>query len=100
MITVSDLAAEKMSAHNRPIRVLVKTTGCSGLGYFLEFADKINEEDHTFDSKGIQIVVDSKSFEYIDGSEIDYLKQGLNEGFQFVNPNEKAKCGCGESFTV
>lgn len=82
------------------IRVAVKTTGCSGLMYVLEPVDKIEEEDLKFESQGLEVYVDPKSLVYIDGTEMDYVKQGLNEGFEFKNPNVQAECGCGESFTV
>ncbi|MFT4677702.1 MAG: iron-sulfur cluster assembly protein [Patiriisocius sp.] len=82
------------------IRVAVKTTGCSGLMYVLEPVDKIQEEDLKFESQGLEVFVDPKSLVYIDGTEMDYVRQGLNEGFEFKNPNVQAECGCGESFTV
>lgn len=82
------------------IRVGVKTTGCSGLAYVLEFVDDINEEDVKFSSYDVDVYVDPKSLLYIDGTEMDFVKEGLNEGFQFSNPNVKGECGCGESFTV
>lgn len=70
------------------------------MAYHLEFVDSVNDDDTTFENKGVKIVVDEKSLIYINGSEIDYLKEGLNEGFKFTNPNMSAECGCGESFTV
>ena len=82
------------------IRLAVKTTGCSGMMYVLEPVDDIVEEDLKFECRGIDVFVDPKSFVYIDGTEMDYTKQGLNEGFEFKNPNAQAECGCGESFTV
>ncbi len=82
------------------IRLAVKTTGCSGLMYVLEPVDDILEEDLKFETQGIDVFVDPKSLVYIDGTEMDYVKQGLNEGFEFKNPNVEAECGCGESFTV
>jgi iron-sulfur cluster assembly protein len=78
----------------------VKTTGCSGMAYTLEFADAINAEDMTFESHGVKVLVDPKSLVYIDGTELDFTREGLNEGFKFKNPNVKDECGCGESFTV
>lgn len=82
------------------IRVGIKTAGCSGLSYVLEFVDQLNEGDEVFDQGGFKLVVDAKSLLYIDGTELDFVKEGLNEGLQFNNPNVKNACGCGESFHV
>jgi iron-sulfur cluster assembly protein len=82
------------------LRVGVRTSGCSGLAYKLEYADEIRADDHRFDSHGITVVVDPKSLPYLDGTELDFAKEGLNEGFKFNNPNVKDECGCGESFNV
>ena len=82
------------------IRVAVKTTGCSGLMYVIEPVDKLIEEDLKFENYGIDIFIDPKSLVYIKGTEMDYVKNGLNEGFEFKNPNVKNECGCGESFVV
>ena len=82
------------------LRLAVKTTGCSGMAYVLEFADEVSPEDKVFEQEGIQVIVDPKSLVYLDGTELDYAKEGLNEGFKFNNPNVKGECGCGESFTV
>jgi len=82
------------------LRIGVKTTGCSGLAYKLEFVDKINDDDLIFLSYDIQLIVDKKSLQYIDGTVLDYTKEGLQEGFKFTNPNVRGECGCGESFTV
>jgi len=82
------------------IRLGVRTTGCSGLAYKLEFVDQAVGEDLRFDSHGVAIFVDPKSLPYIDGTELDYTREGLNEGFKFQNPNVKSECGCGESFQV
>ena len=105
-ITLTDNAAQRMTDFlaNRGsglgVRLSVQTTGCSGLGYNMEFVDKLNEDDTLFNDKGVQLIIDAKSLIYIDGTEVDFQKDGLNEGFEFNNPNSKAECGCGESFTV
>ncbi|MEF1341407.1 iron-sulfur cluster assembly accessory protein, partial [Vibrio rotiferianus] len=77
-----------------------KTTGCSGMAYVLEFVDDLNEEDEVFELSDVKIIIDKKSLVYLDGTELDYVKEGLNEGFEFNNPNAKSECGCGESFNV
>lgn len=106
MITVSDLAAEKVKTRlarrgkGLGIRIGVKTTGCSGLSYVLEFVDNPSDKDDKFESNGISIFVDPKSLVYVFGLNIDWKKNGFNEGFEFINPNEKARCGCGESFRI
>ncbi len=82
------------------LRFGVRTTGCSGMAYKLEFVDAANEEDQTFESNGVKVFVDPKSLVYIDGTELDFGREGLNEGFKFNNPKEKDQCGCGESFNV
>ena len=82
------------------IRLAVKTTGCSGLMYVLEPVDDVQPEDLKFESQGVAVYVDPKSLVYVDGTQMDYVKQGLNEGFEFSNPNVQGECGCGESFTV
>jgi len=82
------------------VRVGVKTSGCSGLAYVLEFVDSVDDGDKVFESHGVKVIVDPKSLVYLDGTEMDFVKEGLNEGFKFSNPNQKGECGCGESFTV
>lgn len=105
-ITMTAAAAERVRTflHNRGkgvgLRLGVKTTGCSGLAYVLEFVDELNEDDQVFEQDGLKIIVDGKSLVYIDGTELDFAKEGLNEGFKFNNPNVNGECGCGESFTV
>ena len=105
-VTLSEAAARRINDFlaNRGkgvgLRLGVKTTGCSGLAYILEFADEIRPEDTVFEDHGVTIIVDAKSLLYLDGTQLDYGKEGLNEGFKFNNPNVKDTCGCGESFTV
>lgn len=82
------------------IRLAVRTSGCSGMAYQLEFVDIKNEDDLSFESFGVSIFTDAKSLIYIDGTELDYTKEGLNEGFKFNNPNVSNECGCGESFNI
>jgi len=82
------------------VRLGVKTTGCSGMAYTIEFADEIESTDKIFEQDGIKVLVNPKSLVYLEGTELDFAKEGLNEGFKFNNPNEKDRCGCGESFTV
>ena len=82
------------------LRLGVRTTGCSGMAYKLEFADVIADDDLQFESLGVLILVDPKSLSYLDGMELDFQREGLNEGFKFNNPNVKNECGCGESFQV
>jgi iron-sulfur cluster assembly protein len=82
------------------LRVGVRTSGCSGMAYKLEFADSQNPEDVSFESHGVKVIVDPKSLPYLQGTELDYTREGLNEGFKFRNPNVKDECGCGESFNV
>lgn len=82
------------------LRLGVKTTGCSGLAYRVEYVDEIRADDQCFESFGVSVVVDAKSLPYLEGMQLDFVKEGLNEGFKFNNPNVKGECGCGESFTV
>ncbi len=105
-ITLTDSAAERVNGflENRGkgigLRLGVKTTGCSGMAYVIEFVDEQEDSDSVFESNGVKVFVDPKSLIYIDGTEVDFVKQGLNEGFEFKNPNAKDECGCGESFTL
>jgi iron-sulfur cluster assembly protein len=86
--------------HGEGIRIGVKTSGCSGLAYVLEFVDAIQPEDEVFEDFGVKLFVDPKSLVYLDGTIVDFAKEGLNEGLEFRNPNVAGECGCGESFTV
>ncbi|HZV55557.1 MAG TPA: iron-sulfur cluster assembly protein IscA [Rhodocyclaceae bacterium] len=106
MITMTESAAKHVTGFLAKrgkgigIRLGVKTSGCSGMAYKLEFADAAEPEDVVFDTQGLKVLVDPRSLPYIDGTELDYAKEGLNEGFKFNNPNVKDQCGCGESFQV
>jgi iron-sulfur cluster assembly protein len=106
MIQVTETASKKIVANltkrgqGLGIRLGVRTTGCSGLAYVLEYVDKVNPEDIAYEQDRFIIVVDPKSSAYLNGLEIDYVRQGLNEGFEFNNPMEKDRCGCGESFRI
>lgn len=82
------------------LRLGVRTSGCSGLAYTLEFVDEAQPDDHRFDNHGVTVLVDPKSLAILDGTELDFVREGLNEGFKFNNPNEKDACGCGESFRI
>lgn len=94
--------ADQLAARGKGvgIRVGVTTTGCSGMAYVLEFVDELAPHDQVFEDHGVRIIVDPKSLVYIDGTEMDFKKTGINEGFEFHNPNVKGECGCGESFSV
>ena len=105
-VTLTTAAAERVSSFmaNRGkglgLRLGIKTTGCSGLAYVLEFVDDVNADDEVFSIGGVNIIIDAKSIVYLAGIELDFVKEGLNEGFKFTNPNAKGECGCGESFQV
>jgi iron-sulfur cluster assembly protein len=105
-ITLTEPAAEHVRkflanrGKGEGLRLGVRTSGCSGMAYVLEFADEINADDQVFESNGVKVIVDPKSLVYLDGTEVDFAKEGLNEGFKFNNPNVKDACGCGESFNV
>ena len=106
MISATEIASKKIvdnlkrRGRGLGIRLGVRTTGCSGLAYVLEYVDQVTGDDIAYDMKDFVIVVDPKSQEYLKDLEIDYVRQGLNEGFEFRNPMEKDRCGCGESFRV
>jgi len=105
-ITLTEKAAQHVAAFLTKrgkgvgLRFGVRTSGCSGMAYKLEFVDAANPEDLVFESHGVKVLVDPKSLPYIDGTELDFAREGLNEGFKFNNPNIKDQCGCGESFNV
>jgi iron-sulfur cluster assembly protein len=106
MIQLTQLASKKIKTHldrrgsGSGIRVGVRTTGCSGMAYVLEFVDSPTPDDTIITTDDILVVADKKSLVYLQGMTIDYVRSGLNEGFEFVNPNERDRCGCGESFRV
>jgi iron-sulfur cluster assembly protein len=106
MISLTTGAAKHMqdALYNRGrglgMRIGVRTSGCSGFAYVLEFADKLFPGDLEIEDRGITLIINKKDLVYLQGMEIDYQKKGLNEGFEFQNPNEKARCGCGTSFSV
>ncbi len=106
MITITENAAKHINGYltkrgkGLGVRLGVKTSGCSGMAYNLEFVDEVNEDDLIFEEHGARVYIDPKSLVYLDGTQIDYTKEGLQEGFKFENPNVKDSCGCGESFHV
>ena len=105
-ITLTDAAADRVKSFLQQrgkglgLRLGVRTSGCSGMAYVLEFVDDLDEGDVVFEDHGVIVIVDPKSMVYIDGTELDFAKEGLNEGFKFNNPNVKDECGCGESFNI
>ena len=105
-ITLTETAARHVAAHLAKrgkgigLRLGVRTSGCSGLAYKVEYADDVHPEDMQFESHGVRVIVDPKSLPYLDGMQLDFAREGLNEGFRFDNPNVKDACGCGESFNV
>ena len=105
-ITLTESAAKHVASHLAKrgkgvgLRLGVRTSGCSGLAYRIEYADEVRPEDLRFESHGVTVIVDPKSMPYLEGVELDFTREGLNEGFRFNNPNVKDACGCGESFTV
>jgi iron-sulfur cluster assembly protein len=105
-ITLTESAAERVRAFidkrgsGVGLRVGIKKTGCSGFAYVVNYADEIGDDDVVFEHSDIKVVVDRSSLKYIDGTEVDYIRQGLNEAFSFRNPNSTGECGCGESFSV
>ena len=106
MITLTEKAANHIQnflikrGKGEGIRLGVRTSGCSGMAYTLEFVDQIQPEDIVFEGNGVKVITDPKSHLYLDGTQLDYTKEGLQEGFRFQNPNVTDECGCGESFHV
>ena len=106
MITLTDRAAERVRNYLAQrgagigLRLGIKKTGCSGFAYVVDYADEVGDTDVVFDADDVKVIVDQQSLELIDGTEIDYVRQGLNEAFRFRNPNATGECGCGESFSV
>ena len=105
-ITLTEAAATHVEKHlakrndGLGVRLGVKTSGCSGLAYVLEFVDEAASDDHIFEDHGVKIFVDEKSLAYLDGTQLDFVREGLSEGFKFTNPNISSECGCGESFNI
>ena len=105
-IKLTDAAAGRIRSfidsrgHGVGLRLGIKKTGCSGFAYVVNYADQVGSEDVVFEDRGVKVIVDTESLRYIDGTVVDFVKQGLNEAFRFLNPNIKGECGCGESFTV
>ena len=105
-ISLTEAAAKRvrsfLESHGAGIglRLAIKKTGCSGFAYVVNYAEKVGQQDVVFEDRGVKVVVDAESLKYIDGTVVDFVKQGLNEAFRFQNPNIKGECGCGESFTV
>jgi iron-sulfur cluster assembly protein len=106
MITLTEAAALQVRkslesrGRGQGLRLGVRTSGCSGLAYVIEYADQIDPADHVFENYGVKVVVNPQSLVYLDGTQLDFVREGLNEGFKFNNPNVKDECGCGESFNV
>lgn len=105
-ITLTDRAAEHVKGFLQKqekglgLRVAVKPTGCSGHQYVIESAENINDQDLSFEIKGVKVIIDEQSMKYLAGTELDFVQEGLNSGFRFNNPNVTDTCGCGESFTI
>jgi iron-sulfur cluster assembly protein len=105
-VSLTSSAAERVRSyiarrgHGVGLRVGVRKTGCSGFAYVIDYADAVGADDAVFEDDGVKVVVDSKSLALIDGTEVDFVREGINEAFKFRNPNVKGECGCGESFNV
>ena len=105
-ITITESAAERVRSYIESrgkgvgLRLGIKKTGCSGFAYVVGYADVVNDDDVIFEDRDIKIVVDKECLTYIDGTEVDFIKEGLSEAFRFLNPNVQGECGCGESFSI
>ena len=105
-LSLTQSAAERVKSYlerrgsGLGLRVGIRKTGCSGYAYVIDYADDVDDDDVVFEDRGVKIVVDHDSLELIDGTQVDFVKQGLNEAFKFRNPNVKGECGCGESFSI
>ena len=105
-ISLTESAAERVRSHlarrgaGLGLRIGIKKTGCSGFAYVVNYADEVHPNDVVFEERGVRVVVDSASLPLLDGTLVDFVKQGLNEAFKFQNPKAKGECGCGESFSV
>ncbi len=105
-VTLSPAAAERVRSflasrgHGVGLRLGVKRTGCSGYAYVVNYAEDVGPGDTVFEDHGVKVVVDSDSMALVDGTEVDFIKQGLNEAFKFKNPKARSECGCGESFSL
>ena len=105
-ITLSTAAADRVRnflaarGHGIGLRLGIKKTGCSGYAYVVNYAEEVNPGDVVFEDGGVKVIVDAESLPYVDGTEVDFIKQGLNEAFKFRNPKAKGECGCGESFNL
>ena len=105
-ITLTEKAANRVRTFltqrgkGEGLRLGIKTVGCSGKAYVIDYADTIEPGDKVFASHGVKVIVNEQNLPFLDGTEVDYARQGMSEGFQFNNPNAKGQCGCGESFSV
>ncbi len=105
-VSLTDSAVDRVRAHllkrgaGIGLRVGIKKTGCSGFAYVVNYADEILPDDAVFEADGVKVIVDKASLQLIDGTIVDFVKQGLNEAFRFQNPKANGECGCGESFNV
>jgi iron-sulfur cluster assembly protein len=105
-VTLSPAAADRVRSflasrgHGLGLRLAIKRTGCSGYAYVVNYAEELGPDDTVFEDRGVKVVVDAASLPLVDGTEVDFVKQGLNEAFRFRNPKARSECGCGESFSL